>query len=76
MPAEIAWFAKHLTARAHGCDLAVLWRPDGRWGWMMTVAGERVADGIARSQDAAQDAAVRAARDHASKDGSIQLDMF
>jgi len=38
--------------------------------------GERIADGIARSQDAAQDAAVRAARDHASKDGSIQLDMF
>ena len=43
---------------------------------MVTVAGERIADGMARSQDAAQDAAVRAARDHAIKDGSIQLDMF
>ncbi|WP_237907766.1 hypothetical protein [Azospirillum brasilense] len=52
------------------------WRTDGRWTWTVSVAGERLAVGIAQSQDGAQDAAANAAERHARADGIIQLTMF
>ncbi len=70
------WFPRHMVSRAHGCDLAILWRQDGRWAWIVTVAGERIIDGLARSQEGAQDAAVEAARRHAADDGRIQLPLL
>ena len=42
----------------------------------MSVAGERIAMGIAQSQEGAQDAAIDAAERHARADGVIQLTMF
>ncbi|HYG89915.1 MAG TPA: hypothetical protein VD978_27095 [Azospirillum sp.] len=73
---KIVWSVRHQVASAHGCELAVLWRADGRWAWIVTVAGERIADGLARSQEGAQDAAADAAYRHARADGRIQMDLF
>ncbi|NUB00215.1 DUF2188 domain-containing protein [Azospirillum melinis] len=69
------WTVRHVVTRLHGCDLAVTWRSDG-WGWVVTVAGEQVASGRARSQASAQDAAVQAARRHADDGGKVQLPLF
>lgn len=69
------WSVRHTVARIHGCDLAVTWRPDF-WVWVVIVAGEQVANGKARSQVAAQEAAVMAARRHADDGGKVQLPLF
>lgn len=76
MPSAPVWSARHLVCRAHGCELSVMWRLDGRWSWVVTVAGERIADGQARSQEGAQDAAVEAARRHSDDGGRIQLPLL
>lgn len=70
------WSVRQLACRAHGCDLAVAWRADGRWTWTVSVAGDRVAAGIAPSQPGAQEAAMEAAARHARDDGTVQLSMF
>lgn len=70
------WSVRQLASQAHGCELAVAWRGDGRWAWAVSVAGERVATGLAQSLEGAQDAAVDAAARHAREDGSVQLSMF
>ncbi|CAO3381465.1 hypothetical protein [Azospirillum argentinense] len=70
------WSVRQLVCQAHGCELAVSWRTDGRWTWTVSVAGERIAVGIAQSQEGAQDAAATAAERHARADGIIQLSMF
>ncbi|MBP2315532.1 hypothetical protein [Azospirillum soli] len=67
-----AWFTRHAVARAHGCDLAVMWKPDGRWAWVVMVAGEQITSGLAHSQEGAQDAAVDAARRHADDGDRVQ----
>ncbi len=72
----VNWSVRHLVCQTHGCELAVTWRADGRWGWAVSVAGERIAAGLAHSQQGAQDAAVDAARRHARNDGIVQLSMF
>ncbi|MBP2297357.1 hypothetical protein [Azospirillum picis] len=69
------WSVRNAITRIHGCELAVTWRPDC-WTWVVTVAGEQVASGKARSQDGAQDAAVLAARRHADDGGKIQLPLL
>lgn len=69
------WSVRQSVARTHGCDLAVTWRPDG-WVWVVTVAGEQVANGKSRSQTGAQDAAVLAAQRHADTGGKIQHSLF
>ncbi|WP_448207038.1 hypothetical protein [Azospirillum sp. sgz302134] len=70
------WSVRQLVCQAHGCELAVTWRADGRWTWTVSVAGERIAAGIAQSQEGAQDAASDAAYRHARDDGTVQLTMF
>ncbi|SMH45943.1 DUF2188 domain-containing protein [Azospirillum agricola] len=75
MPLSPVWSVRHMVTRIHGCDLAVTWRPDG-WLWSVTVAGEPIAKGTARSQEGAQDAAVRAARRHVDDGGRMQLPLF
>ena len=55
------WSIRHLVCQAYGCELAVMWRADGRWTWIVSVAGERIAGGISQSMEGAKDAAVDAA---------------
>lgn len=74
-PAPV-WSVRHATARAHGCDLAVMWRADGRWAWVVSVAGEQVASGLARSMEGAQDTAVEAARRNDNDGGRVQLPLL
>lgn len=69
------WSVRHTVARMHGCELAVTWRPDC-WVWVVTVAGEQVASGKARSLTGAQDAALLAAKCHADTGGKIQHSLF
>ena len=71
-----AWSVRHAVARAHGCDLAVMWRADGRWSWVVSVANEQVASGVARSQEGAQEAAVEAARRNNDDGGRVQLPLL
>ena len=71
-----AWSVRHAVTRAHGADLAVMWRPDGRWAWTVAVAGEPVASGMARSREGAQDAAFEAARRNADEGGRVQLPLL
>ncbi|HEY0833649.1 MAG TPA: hypothetical protein VGE72_07040 [Azospirillum sp.] len=72
----VNWSVRQLVSRAHGCELAVAWRADGRWTWAVSVASDRVAAGVALSQQGAQEAAADAAARHARNDGSVQLTMF
>ena len=74
--AATTWNTRHAVARAHGCDLAVIWRGPDTWAWSVTVAGEQMTSGITRSLERAQMSALDAARHHAEKGGQIQLDMF
>ncbi|WP_207462201.1 hypothetical protein [Azospirillum sp. SYSU D00513] len=70
------WATRHAVARAHGCDLTVLWRgPDTR-AWIVAMASTQVDSGVTRSSERAQSAALEAARRHALGGGQIQLDMF
>ncbi|WP_207461023.1 hypothetical protein [Azospirillum sp. SYSU D00513] len=70
------WTTRHAVARAHGCDLTVLWRGPDSWAWIVTVVGAQVDAGVTRSLERAQSAALEAARRHALGGGQIQLDMF
>lgn len=70
------WSVRQLVCQAHGCELIVTWRADARWTWAVSVAGERIAVGVANSQEGAQDAALHAADRHARADGTVQLTMF
>ena len=70
------WSIRHLVCQAYGCELAVMWRADGRWTWIVSVAGERIAGGISQSMEGAKDAADAAANRHARNDGTVQLTMF
>ena len=74
--AGVIWAVRQLVSKAHGCELAVVWRGDGRWAWSVAVAGDRVATGISQSQQGAQEAAIEAAARHAQSDGTVQLSMF
>ena len=71
-----AWSTRHAVCSAYGCDLAVMWRADGRWAWVVSVAGEQVASGLARSQEGAQDAALVAARRNDDDGGKVQLPLL
>ena len=70
------WSVRQAVCQAHGCELSVTWRPDGRWVWIVSVAGARIAAGTSPSQRGAQDAALDAADRHARNDGTVQLSMF
>ena len=76
MPSTTNWSTRHAVARAYGCDLAVMWRGPELWAWLITVAGEHVASGAARTMEGAQDAALRAAKAHADGGGRVQLSLL
>ena len=76
MPTTATWTTRHAVTRMSGCDLAVVWRGPDLWGWTVTVAGEQVRSGSARTMTGAQDAAVRAAKAHTDDGGRIQLPLF
>ncbi|MCM8738575.1 hypothetical protein M5E06_31135 [Azospirillum sp. A1-3] len=76
MPTTTNWTTRHAVTRMYGCDLAVVWRGPDLWAWVVTVAGEQVRSGSARTLIGAQDAALRAAKAYANDGGHIQLPLF
>ncbi len=76
MPNTTTWMTRHAVTRAYGCDLAVMWRGPDAWAWLITVAGEHVASGTARTMGGAQDTALRAAKAHTDNGGRVQLPLL
>lgn len=76
MPNTTTWMTRHAVTRAYGCDLAVMWRGPDVWAWLITVAGEHVASGTARTMEGAQGAALRAAKAHSDNGGRVQLPLL
>ncbi|KAA0675823.1 hypothetical protein [Roseomonas genomospecies 6] len=76
MPTMTNWTTRHAVTRTCGCDLAVVWRGPEVWAWVVTVAGEQVRSGSARTMIGAQDAALRAAKAHADDGGRVQLPLL
>lgn len=76
MPTTTTWMTRHAVTRMYGCDLAVVWRGPDLWSWTVTVAGEQVRSGSARTMAGAQDAALRAAKTYADDGERIQLPLF
>ncbi|MCW2240657.1 hypothetical protein [Azospirillum canadense] len=70
------WAVRHLTGQAYGCTLAVTWRGPDQWIWLVTVADHHIGNGVARTMQAAQDEAVRVAKQHAACDGIVQMNLF